>query len=107
METTVLDWLASVGSAAFRWSAVAFVILNGVAVAALFLTKDRALVNRWTGRVLAANLVLVGTGVGVPLIAAASRLAISVVTPARAGMMPVVGPEERPLVPAVDRSKDD
>lgn len=106
METTVLDWLAAVGSAAFRWSAAAFLLLNGTAIALLVLRRDRALVNQWTGRILAANLVLVGTGVGVPLIAAASRLAISVVTPARATLIPVIGSDERPAPPAFDRTKE-
>lgn len=95
METSVLDWLASVGSTAFRWSVVGFVLVNGAAVAAVVLTKDRTLVNRWTGRVLAANLVLAGTGIGIPLVAAASRFAIAVVTPAKASLMPAVDTDER------------
>jgi hypothetical protein len=47
----------------------------------LFATRDREIVNRWTSRVLAANLVLAGTGVGVPVLALGSRLAVRVVAP--------------------------
>lgn len=105
METSVLDWLASVGSTAFRWSVVGFVLVNGAAIAAIVLTKDRTLVNRWTGRVLAANLVLAGTGIGIPLVAAASRFAISVVTPAKSTLMPAVDTDERVEATALERSK--
>ena len=35
----------------------------------LFATRDREIVNRWTSRVLAVNLVLAGTGIGVPMLA--------------------------------------
>jgi hypothetical protein len=105
METSVLDWLASVGATAFRWSAIGFVLVNGAAIAAVVLTKDRTLVNRWTGRVLAANLVLAGTGIGIPLVTAASRFAISVVTPAKSSMLPAIDTEERPEGRALERSK--
>jgi hypothetical protein len=77
MEHTVTAWLADVGAASFRWSVLAFFAINGMAAAVVALSRDRALVNRWTGRLLAANLVLVGTGVGIPLVASASRLAVS------------------------------
>jgi hypothetical protein len=105
METSVLDWLASVGSTAFRWSVVGFILVNGAAAAAVVLTKDRTLVNRWTGRVLAANLVLAGTGIGIPLVAAASRFAISVVTPAKANLMPAIDTEERTEDSPLERAK--
>lgn len=96
MESTVLSWLASAGSTAFRWSATAFFIVNGIAVAAVILTRDRSLVNRWTARVLAANLVIAATGLGIPLITAVSRLAISVVVPERASIIPEIRTENAP-----------
>ena len=105
METSVLDWLASVGSTAFRWSAAGFILVNGAAVAAVLLTRDRTLVNRWTGRILAANLVLAGTGIGIPLVTAASRFAISIVTPAKSNLMPAIDTEDRLASPAVELSK--
>lgn len=81
MEMAALDWLARMGSRALSLSLVGFVLVNGVALAAMFVTRDRTLVNRWTGRLLAANLVLVGTGLGVPLLTSMARLAITVITP--------------------------
>jgi ABC-type molybdate transport system permease subunit len=92
MESSVLEWLAGIGAAAFRWSAMAFLVVNGVAIATLILTRDRALVNRWTGRVLAANLVLAGTGLGIPLVTAVTRLAVAAVLP---GGVQRVAPEVR------------
>ena len=81
METTALDWLARLGSGAFSISLAGFLVVNGAAIAAVFVTRDRTLVNRWTGRLLATNLLLVGTGLGVPLLTSVARLAISVVSP--------------------------
>jgi len=69
MESYALDWLARLGSRALSLSLVGFVLVNGAALAALFITRDRTLVNRWTGHLLAANLVLAGAGLGVPLLA--------------------------------------
>lgn len=81
METALLDWLARTGSRAFTYSAWGFVLVNGAAAAAVVLTRDRTLVNRWTARVLAANLVLLGTGLGVPMLTSIARLAITAVSP--------------------------
>ncbi len=81
MENALLDWLARVGTSAFQYSAFAFVLINGAAVAAVFITRDRTLVNRWTGRLLAANLALAGTGLGVPLVTTVTRLGIMAVSP--------------------------
>lgn len=81
MENALLDWLARVGTSAFRYSALAFVLVNGAAIAAVVLTRDRGVVNRWTGRLLAANLVLAGTGLGVPLLTSVTRLGIMAVSP--------------------------
>lgn len=89
METAVLDWLARVGSSAFTYSAALFVLVNGAAVAAVVITRDRTLVNRWTGRLLAANLLLLGTGLGVPLVTAVTRLGILAVSPAQRTALPL------------------
>lgn len=82
MPGTIIAWLDAVGSTAFTLSAVAFVLLNGAGIATIFLTLDRGFVNRWTSRFLAANLVLLGTGLGIPLMTLAARTAITAVTPA-------------------------
>lgn len=107
MENALLDWLARVGTSAFRYSAFAFVLINGAAIAAVFVTRDRTLVNRWTGRLLAANLALAGTGLGVPLVTTVTRLGIIAVspsvrvTPARVdkSAAPLEGLEGVPVIP--------
>ncbi|MCC6771359.1 MAG: hypothetical protein IT360_09135 [Gemmatimonadaceae bacterium] len=100
METALLDWLARTGSRVFTLAAWGFVLVNGAAVAAVFLTRDRTLVNRWTGRLLAANLVLVGGGLGIPLLASAARLAITEVSPTVRISVPVSDQELDELPPA-------
>ena len=90
MESSALDWLSRVGTLAFTLSASAFVVVNVSALAGVLVTRDRALVNRWTGRVLAANLFLAGTGLGIPLLTAMSRLAVSAVLPGVQRLAPAV-----------------
>ncbi|MBC7896686.1 MAG: hypothetical protein H7066_14815 [Cytophagaceae bacterium] len=89
MEDGILNWLASVGSTAFRWSALGFLVVNAVAVTAVVLTKDRGLVNRWTGRLVGANLALAATGLGIPLLTTVTRVAVAAVMPSTTRAMPV------------------
>ena len=82
MPDTIFSWLGGVGSMAFSVSAIAFVAINVIAVVVVFLTRDPGLVNRFTTPFLVVNLMLLGTGLGVPLAALAARTVISAVTPA-------------------------
>lgn len=82
MLDAAVTWLENVGTTAFAWSALAFVVLNGAGVALFLARRDRAVVNRWTSRFLAANLVLLGTGLGVPLATLAARTALRTLAPA-------------------------
>jgi hypothetical protein len=76
VETELTLWLSDAGRFAFRVSAALFVALN-LAAAAVFLTwRDRSLVQRWTSPWLAANLILIGTGAGIPALAAMARIVV-------------------------------
>ena len=81
MPYTIISWLDGVGTTAFMLSALAFVALNAIAIVGVLMTRDRNLVNRFTPHFLAANIFLLGTGLGVPLAALAARSVISAVTP--------------------------
>jgi len=81
MEAAILAWLQNVAIRAFGLSLFLLIAVDGAFALVLFATRDREIVNRWTSRVLAANLVLAGTGVGVPVLALGSRLAVRVVAP--------------------------
>jgi hypothetical protein len=72
--------LTELGAAAFRWSAIAFLVLNGAAGTVVWLTRDRRLVNRFTAPLLAANLFLLGTGVGIPALTYSMRLVVNAVS---------------------------
>ena len=82
MQSTMVSWLDSTGSLAFTVSAWAFIALNGFALAVFAWKRDRALVNRYTTAFLAVNLVLLGTGLGVPLLTFTARTALLAVAPA-------------------------
>jgi hypothetical protein len=77
MDTPVLDWLSRVGASAFFWSLGLFVVVNGLAAALFISRRNREMVNKWTGRLLAFDLLLIGTGVGVPLVTGMTRLAVT------------------------------
>ena len=90
MEARLLAWLQSAGWTAFWISITLLVVVNGIALVMLVAKRDRSLVNTWTPRVLAANLVLAGTGLGIPLLTTVSRLAVSVSAPViRSAIAPV------------------
>ena len=77
----LIAWLDRMGSVAFVTSAGLLVLIDITAVAAVVVTHDRRLVNRWTGRVLAVNLALLGAGLGTPALAFTARTAVSLVRP--------------------------
>ena len=80
---SLADTLGSFAGTAFRLSALAFLLVNGAAAAAFILTRDRHLVNRWTSRLVAIDILLLGAGVGVPVVANAMRLVVSAVSTSR------------------------
>jgi len=74
-------WLDQVRAEVFWACLMGLVAIDVAAVAVVVVTRSRALVNRWTGPVLAANLALLGVGVGVPVVAYAARSAASALAP--------------------------
>ena len=81
MEAAILAWLQDLAIRAFGISLFLLLAIDGAYALVLFATRDRAIVNRWTSRVLAANLLLAGTGVGVPVLALSSRVAVRAIAP--------------------------
>lgn len=83
----MLQWLLArldgAGTWAWQVGLGCSLLLNSVAILAVVITRDRVLVNRWTGRWLAANLALLGMGVGVPVVVGLLRLGI--------GLLPDLG----------------
>jgi len=76
MLDSITQAFDQIGSWSFWICVAALVVIDLAAIAAVAYTRSRELVNRWTGRILAANLMLLGAGLGVP---AASFVAKSVV----------------------------
>ncbi len=76
MSDTILAWLGEAGGWAWHTGLALFVLVNVVAITAVIITRDRALVNRWTGPWLGINFGVLGLGVGVPLLTGLIRLAL-------------------------------
>ena len=81
MEAAILAWLQDVAIRAFGLSLFLLLAIDAVFAMILLAKRDRGIVNRWTSRVLAANLVLAGTGIGIPMLALGSRVAVRMVAP--------------------------
>ena len=105
MLDSVVPWLDQVSSQVFWTCALALVAIDLVAVAAVVQTRSRALVNRWTGPVLAANLLLLGAGLGVPVAAFAAKAVANAVAPSLAASTAATPknaqPAEAPPAPTV------
>lgn len=105
LETAML-WLDQMSSGVFWTCAAGLVLIDLVAVAVVMATRSREIVNRWTSRVLAANLLLLGAGLGVPAAAFTLKLAARAVLPvlsasASAATQPKSAAVEPALPPAV------
>jgi len=95
-------WLDQVRSAVFWSCLMGLLAVDAAAVVVVVVTRSRALVNRWTGPVLAANLALLGVGVGVPVVAYAARSVASALAPSLSTVSAKgdTGPAAGPASPA-------
>ena len=99
MLDSVVLWLDQLSSQVFWTCAMALVAIDLVAVAVVMQTRSRALVNRWTGPVLAANLLLLGAGLGVPVAAFAAKAVANAVAPSVAASTATVSKDAQPEAP--------
>lgn len=79
MESSVVSVLDSIRQFAFTASLWAFVLVNVTAAGVVLVTRSRAVVQRFTSPWLATNILLLGTGVGVPMIAGVCKSVVEVV----------------------------
>jgi len=87
MFDSIAQTLGQIGSWTF-WTCIAVLAaIDLVAIAVVIQTRSRELVNRWTGRLVAANLLLLGTGLGVPATAYLARSVVLVVAPSVEGTL--------------------
>ena len=85
MFDSIAQTLGQIGSWTF-WTCIAVLAaIDLVAIAVVIQTRSRELVNRWTGRIVAANLLLLGTGLGVPATAYLAKSVVLVVAPSVEG----------------------
>ena len=79
MDATVTGFLDSLGSRVFWFAAIAFVAVNGAAIAVFAITRNRRLVNEWTGKLVALDAVLLGAGLGVPLLSSLAKIGVGAI----------------------------
>ena len=88
MEPAVVGFLGSLSAKVFWLCAAAFVVVNGGAIGVFLLTRSRRLVNQWTGTLVAVDAVLLGAGIGVPLLSGLARVGIHAVASLFGGSAP-------------------
>jgi len=81
MLDSIAQTLDQIGSLTFWTCITVLITIDALAVAAIAQTRSRELVNRWTGRIVAANMLLLGTGLGVPMTAYLARSVVLAVAP--------------------------
>jgi hypothetical protein len=79
MADSLVSFLSALSSKVFWFAAILFVLLNGAALAAFLLTRSRRLVDEWTPRLVTADALLLGAGLGVPLVSGLAKLGIQAV----------------------------
>jgi hypothetical protein len=79
METAAVSFLDSLGSTVFRIAAICFVVLNGAAAVTVVMTRSRRIVDAWVPRLLAVDAVLLGAGLGVPLVAGLAKYGVKAI----------------------------
>lgn len=84
MLSSLVQLLDSVGSIVFWTCLIGLVVVNSVAAMAYYRCRSRDLVNRWTTRVLAANVILIGIGTVVPAFTYFARTTVVALAPAAA-----------------------
>jgi hypothetical protein len=76
----IIDWLTGVSSTVVRLSLFLFVAVNLAAAGAFFARRDRVLVQKWTAPWLAVNAILIGAGLGTPMLVGLTKLAFTAFT---------------------------
>jgi len=99
MLDTVVLWLNQVSSEVFWSCAAALLLVDVAAMAVVMQTRSRAIVNRWTGRILAVNLLLLGAGLGVPAAAFTLELAANAMLPSVSASVAASAVETKAAVP--------
>lgn len=87
MVDSIAHLLDQIGSLTFWACMSVLVVIDALALAVVIRTRSRELVNRWTGRLVAANALLLGAGLGVPMTA---YLARSVVVAVASSVQPTI-----------------
>ena len=81
MLVALVQWLERVGPLVFWACIVGALAIDTVAAATVLGTRSRALVNKWTGAVLAINVALLGVGTAVPAAMYVTKMAVIAVAP--------------------------
>ena len=72
----ITEFLENIGATVFRITLLLFLVINGAAIVVFLVTRSRRLVNAWTSRLVTLDAILLGAGLGTPLIAGLMKLGV-------------------------------
>jgi hypothetical protein len=87
MEAAITDFLNAISARIFWIAAAGFVVINGAALATFLATRSRRLVDAWTPRLVATDAVLIGAGLGVPLLSGGVKFGVHALSMVITGAM--------------------
>ena len=80
MSASLTAFLSALSAKVFSVSVFLFLLVNGTALVAFLLTRSRKLVDEWTPKLVAADALLLGAGLGVPLVAGLAKLGVQAIS---------------------------
>jgi hypothetical protein len=80
MAQSLASFLTALSAKVFSLALIVFLVLNGAAIAAFLVTRSRKLVDAWTPKLVAADALLLGAGLGVPLVAGLAKLGVQAIS---------------------------
>ena len=83
----VIHFLSALSSTVLRVAVVCFVLVNGAAILAFALSKNRRLVNTWTPKIVTIDALLLGAGLGVPLLATVAKFGVRALAGMAGGLL--------------------
>jgi hypothetical protein len=84
---SVSNFLGSLGSTVFRLAAICFILVNTIAITAFALSRSRRFVDSWTRRIVTIDAILLGAGLGVPLLTSAAKLGVKLLAGMGGGVL--------------------
>ncbi len=80
MLDSLAAFLDGVSTKVFWFAVTCFVVINGAALAAFAVSRSRRLVDEWTPKLVAVDAMVLGAGLGIPLVSTLAKLGVNAIS---------------------------